>query len=171
MYIITKKRGFTLVETLFYIAGLVLLLLVISTILLYMYDWYRVVTIGPRVEQVGLTLVDKITRDIHGSGVIDTAQSSLNTTNGALALTGTLDSVPVTRRFSLLNGCVAYQQNGGVATCLSPNGMTVTRLLFIQADTPISTAVKFDIDIAYRTKQGTTTKIYSGFAILRQSYE
>lgn len=168
---INNKKGFTLIETLFYIGGLVLLLLTISTILLYMYDWYRSVTLAPRVDQVGITLVDKIVKDIHISSVVNAGGSILNSNNGALSLSGTIDSAPVTKRFSLINGCVAYELNGSTATCLSPNGMTATRLNFNQVTSSISTAVRFDIDISYRAKQGTTTSTYSGFAILKQSYE
>lgn len=166
-----NKKGFTLVETLFYIAGLVLLLAVITTIFLYMYDWYRAVTIPPRVDRVGSILIDKISRDIHTSELINSAQSSFNTTNGALSITGIVDSISVTKKFSLSNGYLAYQQDSGSTSYLSPNGMTVSRLYFISTSTPISSAVHFDIDIAYKTKQGTTTKTYSGFSILRQSYE
>jgi Tfp pilus assembly protein PilW len=90
---VIKNRGFTLVETLFYIAGLILLLLVISTILLYMFNWYKKVTIEPRVDQVGTLLVDRIVRDIHTSGTINSSQSSFNTTNGSLSVTGDIDSV------------------------------------------------------------------------------
>jgi hypothetical protein len=49
--------------------------------------------------------------------------------------------------------------------------MTVTRLYLVHATTTKSSAVKFDFDISFKTKQGTTTKTYGGFAILQQSYE
>ncbi len=168
---IIKKRGFTLVETLFYIAGLVVLLLVIATLLFYMYEWHRNMTIAPRVDRVGISLVDKIVRDIRASGTINSAQSSFNTTNGSFSITGTVNSTSVTRKFSLSNGYLTYQQDTGAISYLSPNGMTVTRLYLTSTSSPISSAIKFDIDIAYKTKQGTTTKTYSGFSILRQSYE
>lgn len=171
MYITTNKKGFTLVETLFYIGGLVLLLGVISTIFIYMYDWYKVVTIEPRVDQVGITLVDKIVKDIHAGATINGSESSFGTTNGSVSVTGSINAVDVIKKYSILGTCMAYQQDSGATTCISPNGMTVSRFYLTQVDSPISTAIRFDIDISYKTKQGTTTKTYSSFAILRQSYE
>ena len=166
-----KNKGFTLIETLFYIAGLIIFLSVISTVLIYMNDWYRNATIPSRVDQAGIIILDKITKDIHGSGTINDAYSSFNTDNGILSLTAVNNSVQIIKKFSLLNGCVSYQIDSGTATCISPNGMTVTRLSFTEATSTISTAIKFDIDIEYRIKQATTTKTFSSFAILKQSYE
>jgi Tfp pilus assembly protein FimT len=171
MYTKTNNKGFTLVETLVYIAGLALLLAVLSTIFIYMYDWYRAVTIVPRVDQAGSTLVDRITRDLRTGESINLGQSALNTANGALSVTGTIDSNQVTKRFSLSNGYLSYEENGSAPSNLSPNGMTVSRLYFTNVTSPESSAVKFDIDITYNTKQGSTTKTYGGFVILRQSYE
>jgi hypothetical protein len=171
MYTITNKKGFTLVETLFYIAGLVLLLAVISMVFIYMYDWYRAVTIVPRVDQVGMTLVDKIVKDIHSSSTINPGSSSLGTTNGSISLTGSVNLVNVTKNYSIVGNCITYQQDSGAISCISPNGITITRFYLIEVDSPISKALKFDIDISYSTKQGTTTRTYSSFAILKQSYE
>ncbi len=166
-----KNKGFTLVETLFYIAGLIILLSVISTILIYMFDWYKNATIPSRVDQAGIIILDKIVKDIHGSGTINDAYSTFNNTNGVLSLTATNNSVSSTKKFSMLNGCVLYQIDSGTPACITPNGMTVSRLNFIKATSTISSAVKFDVDISYKIKQSTTTKTYSGFAILKQSYE
>ena len=136
-----------------------------------MHDWYRAVTITPRVDQVGMTLVDKIVKDIHSSATIDSGSSTFGVTNGSVSLTGSVNSVDVNKKYSIVNGCIAYQQDSGTKSCISPNKMTVTRFYLTEIDSPISKAIKFDIDISYSTKQGTTTKTYSSFAILKQSYE
>ncbi|MES3031412.1 MAG: hypothetical protein V4697_03310 [Patescibacteria group bacterium] len=171
IHLITKKRGFTLIETLFYIVGVILFLFVISALFIYMYSWYRRVTIDPRVDHAGIVLVDTLVRGIRGGETVNLGQSSLATNNGALSLTGTVNLVDITKRFSLSNGRVLYEQTSSPSSYISPSGMTVSRMYFTNLTSPLSSAVKFDIDISYAVKGSTITKTYSGFAILKQSYE
>lgn len=168
---IIKNRGFTLIETLFYIVGLVILLFVISAALIYMYDWYKATTIPAKVDQASITLIDKIVKEIHTSSTINLGYSTFNSSNGALSITGTNNGVTTTRRYALQSGCITYESQNNMIVCISPKNMTITRLYFTNVTSPVSSAVKFDIDIAYKIKQATTTKTYSGFAILKQSYE
>lgn len=170
-HMIIKKRGFTLVETLFYIAGAVLLLVVVTTFFFYMYEWYRQTTVAPRVDRVGTSLVDTLARSIRGGATVNTTQSSFGTTLGSLSVTGRINLIDITKRFSISEGRVLYEETSITNAYLSPTGMTVSRLYFTQATTSLSSAVKFDVDISYLTKTGTTTKTYSGFTLLKQSYE
>ena len=160
-----------MVETLFYIAGLLVLLTVITITLFYMYNWYQTATLPLRVDSTGSTLIDRIVREVRSSEVVNSSDSVLSSNNGALSITKTANSVSTTTKFALSNGYVTMQLNGGTISNLSPNGMTVTKLYFKNPSTSISSAVRVDIDIAYKTKQGTTTRTFSGFSLLRQSYE
>jgi len=168
---IKNNKGFTLVETLFYIAGLVLLLLTISTIFIYSYKWYSIMTIEPRVNSSGIIAVDRITKEIHDYEDVDTINSVLNNDNGVLVITNTVNTNTFTKRFYIQNGCIYFLQESGVGGCITPNGMTVSKLRFARLTNSLSSAVTFDIDISYKTQQGTTTKTFGSFAILKQSYE
>lgn len=166
------KRGFTLVETLFYIAGMVALLVVIIFMLINSYDWYRTTVVYPRADQDGSLAISRIENDIRSGSSLNTAQNSFNTSSGSVGLTG-LDSsgASVTYYYALQNGRIAYQKNGGATEYITPAYLTVTRLQFNQIDTPISTAIRTVIDITYPTKTGTTTNSYSALSIMRNSYE
>jgi type II secretory pathway pseudopilin PulG len=169
IYTTTKQRGFTLVETLFYLGGLVLLLSIISLTLIYTYDWHRSTTIGSKAEIVGITLVDRIVRDIRGAESVND-ESVLLTNNGTLSITSA-STTNIIKRFYISNDRLTYLKDSEQAIYLSPSGLTVSRFYITELTSPKSSAVKFDIDISYLTKTGTTTKTYSGFGILRQSYE
>lgn len=171
MYITTKKqRGFTLVETLLYTAGLLVLLGAIVSFLFYLNDWYRNATLEPRADRAGIELIDKIIKDVR-AGEIVAGDSVLGSDNGTLSLSGYTNGLPITRYFTLNNGRIEYQENGGATDEISPADMTVSRFRLVQLTTPLSSGIHVDIDISFKAKTGTTTKTYSGFSMLRHSYE
>jgi hypothetical protein len=166
-----KEKGFTLVEVLVYAAGLIILLSAMVTLLFYMYGWYRSVTIGPRSDQVGTFLVTKIEGDIRGANSINLSQSVFGSATGAISVTSTINSISTTTYYALQNGHLINQINGGASSYVSPSEMTISAFTLNQITTSVSSAVRFEIDVAYLTKSGTTTNAYYGLAILRQSYQ
>ncbi len=68
------------------------------------------------------------------------------------------------------NNRLVYRENGGAIAYLTPSDLAVTRFYLVATSTAISAGVKFDIDIAFPTRTGTSTQTYSGFSLLRQSY-
>jgi Tfp pilus assembly protein FimT len=165
-------QGFTLVETLFYIAGVITLLSIIVITLFNTYDWYRTSIVYPRVNQDGSLIISRIGNDIRSGSALNPAQNVFNVSNGAIGITG-LDASQnsVSYYYFLQNGRIAYQKNGGETEYLSPANVHVSKLQFNQLDTPISTAVRVVVDIGYKTKTGTTTNTYSTLGIMRNSYE
>lgn len=157
-------------ETLVYAGGLVLLLAAMLTLLSATYDWYRNTTVGSRVDQVALTLADRIERDIRTGQSTNSANSSFATTSGAVSINALINSVVVTKRYALVNGRITYQENGGTTQYLSPSDTTISRFYISDILTGVSEAIKFDIDITYGTKTGTSTRTYSDVAIMRNSY-
>ncbi len=168
---IIHKRGFTLVETLVYVAGLVLLLLAIFTLLTATYDWYRTTTVGTRIDEIGITLSDRLVRDIRSGQTVELAQSSFGTSTGSLFIDAVASSTYVTKKYSLISGRVAYQENSGTIQYLSPKDISVTKLYFTSIATPASAAIRFEINITYSTKTGNQTKSYSSVGIMKNSYE
>jgi Tfp pilus assembly protein FimT len=166
------KAGFTLVETLFYIAGVITLLAVIVIALSNTYDWYRLTVAYPRVNQDGTLIVSRIGNDIRSGSALNTAQNVFNVPNGAIGITG-LDTSknPVSYYYFLQNGRIAYQKNGGTTEYISPAYLYVSKLQFNEITTPISTAVRFVVQIDYKTQNGTTTNTYGSLGIMRNSYE
>ncbi|MDQ2933059.1 MAG: hypothetical protein M3Q80_01625 [bacterium] len=166
----STKKGFTLVETLFYTAGLVVMLMVMGAFLYYMYDWYQKVTLGPRVDRIGINTIDKVIKDIRSGDTVNVSQSVLNSATGTLSLATFVNSVSVTKTIAVSNYRLTYRENLGVVQYLTPADLYITRFYVTSTSTPVSEGVKFDIDIAFGSRNGTTTQTYSGFSILRQSY-
>jgi len=164
------KRGFTLIETVFYTAGLLLLVAAMVTFMIYMYNWYNNVTIIPRADRAGVNMVDKIVKDLRSGEAVNLAGSSFESVTGALSIDAVVGGATVTKYFSLDNGKITYKENSGTTQNISPGGMTVSRFYINSTSTPISEAIRFDIDISFNTKTGLQTKTYTGLAVLRQSY-
>ncbi|MEN9524193.1 MAG: hypothetical protein RL536_262 [Candidatus Parcubacteria bacterium] len=171
LHIFKKNRGFTLVETIFYTFGLIILLGAMSAFMYYMYDWYQRTTVGPRTDRIGVSLVDRIAKDIRSGTAINSGQSSFATNNGVLSFDANVNSTILTKRFALTNNRLTYQEAGVPISYLSPSDINVTRFYVVSTSTPVSKGIKFDIDLTYLTRaNGSTTQTYSGFVILRQSY-
>jgi hypothetical protein len=170
----TEQRGFTIVEVLVYAAGMALLVGAICGFLFYMYGWYRTATISPRIDQAAITLATRLEGDLRsGSSISSIVQ---DTANGTVSIISAANSVSTTTVYTLSNGRVTWQQNGGSVIYLTPADLDVTGFYLHQINnvvsgTAISTAVRFEIDIAYAGKNGTTTDAYSALAILRESYQ
>jgi Tfp pilus assembly protein PilV len=171
MSIPTNTRGFTLIETLFYMVGLLILLAAMTSFLYYMYDWYQRSTVVPRMDRIGVNVVDTLVKDIRSGTTVNGAQSSFGITQGALSFAATVGAGTVTKYFSLNSGRLVYQENGGAIAYISPTDVSISRFYVMATSTPLSEAVKFDVDITYSLRTGSTTRTYSGFTVLRQSYE
>jgi hypothetical protein len=166
-----RNRGFTLAEVLVYAGGLIVVLAAMVSFLYYMYNWYQTATVGPRADQAGIYLVSKIEEDIRGADSVNTGSSVFGVAAGAISVTATNGSNSTTTLYYLSGSRIASQVNSGGVLYVSPSDMTVTAFYVNQATTTESSAVRFEIDIAYHTRQGTTTGMYPGLAILRGSYQ
>jgi hypothetical protein len=165
-------RGYTLIEMLFYIAGAVLFLGLIVTLFFNTDTWYRAAIIYPRINQEGAAIVGRIGNDIRSGSTLNSTQNVFGVTNGAIGINA-LDASrnAVTYYYYLQNGRIMYRKNGGTAEYASPDNVYISKMRFDQIDTPISTAVRFVVDIDYSTKTGTTTNSYSSLSIMKNSYE
>ncbi|MBU6231311.1 MAG: hypothetical protein KGI45_00470 [Patescibacteria group bacterium] len=164
------KNGFTLVEVLVYIFGLVLLVGAISGFLYYVYGWYRAVTVAPRADQVAISLITKLEYDLHSGSTISTITSA-SSAQGSTTIVSTVNSVSTTTTYALVGNRMTWQQNGGPIEYLTPSDISVTGFYLTKLTTPESTAVRFEIDLSYDSSHATTTTAYDGLAILDQSYQ
>ncbi len=169
---IKKTTGFTLIETLFYVVGAAVFLALIVTMFTSTRDWYRTAIIYPRVNYDGSTIVTRIGSDIRSGVTLNSAQNVFATTTGAIGING-LDAsrTAVTHRYYVQNGRIKYQRNGGIVEDVSPANLYVSKMRFDQVTSPISTGVRLELNLDYATENGTTTKSYSSFSILRNAYQ
>ena len=81
------------------------------------------------------------------------------------------NSVTTEKKFYVENGIAKYQEDSEDPVSLSSKDFTVSNFNFTFLGTPVSEAVRFDLELQFQTKNATETKSYTGFAILRESYE
>jgi hypothetical protein len=164
-------KGFALAETLIYVALAVLILGIIVEFLLYTNRWYERASVPSRVDQAGITLVNRITNDIRGAKTINLSSSILNVPVGTLSFDSATDGVAlISKSYSLQNKKIAYTESGATGT-ISPEDLEISQLQFRILNSPKSAAVRFTVGITYRTSQGPASSTYTGFAIMRNSYE
>lgn len=167
----TKNQGFTMVELVIYVTGLALLGAVLSLMIVQFYGLYREITALPHADRIGLLTVDRITKEIRSAEDINMLESQFQTPNGVLQLTSLLEGVEVQKKFYLENGSIQYQEGDDEPLVLSSKNFTVSNFNFIPVVTPVSEGVRFSLEIEFQTRNATETKSYTGFAIIRQSYE
>ncbi len=167
---VKRTSGFTLVELLVYVAGLLALGTVMVVMIVQFYILYKEIIAIPRADRAGLALVDQITKEIRSADSIDAINSQFGTTNGVLDLDSVINGVITEKKFFVQNGRVQFQ-NGTTITSLSPKDLTVSNFNFTYVTTSVSEAVRFNLELQFQTKNATETKSYTGFAILRESYE
>jgi hypothetical protein len=168
----SKSRGFTLVETIIYVISAILLVGAIGGLMYYMYGWYGTATIIPRTDQAGTTLVDRIVRDVRSGTSINASGTSLGTTLGSISLTSSPNGTNVTKAYAVSNGRATYSQNGAAAAYITPSQMTVSQLKFTEIDAgSISKSIRVDLQLTYSMRSGTSTRSYTGLAVMRNSYQ
>ncbi|MEA2715474.1 MAG: hypothetical protein QOG91_502 [Candidatus Parcubacteria bacterium] len=172
----TNNRGFTLVEVLVYLAGVILIIGVIVSMLYYTFRWYEVVAAPSRANQVGIALANRLQNDIRAGQIVNGSGTVYDAFNGSLSLTVfTTPTVTVNRAYALSGGRVTFREASGPVQFLSPADVTVTELYFSRATSTVSTAIRFTIGIIYALRTSTTSAMasstYSGLAIMRNTYQ
>jgi len=171
MFSIKNTKGFTLIELVIYVAGMVLLLSAVTTLIYSTFVFYKGTVIAPRVDRIGISVVDRITKDIRTGVSYNADLSQFNVPTGALSLNAQTDSTTLTKYFALVSGRLIYQEDSGAIQYLTPDDISVSNFIITPIQTPVSTAMHFQIDIGYTTNDGDKLRSYSGVAILRHSYE
>lgn len=165
------KKGFTTIELVVYSAGMIALLAAIVTLIVFMYSTYRDSTIGPRVDTVGISITDRITKDIRTGVSFNIDESQFGVATGALSLNAQSGETLLTKYIALQSGRIVYQEDGGEVFYLTPDDLSVSSFILTSISTPVSEAIHFTIGIDYISRGESITRTYSGASILRNSYE
>lgn len=160
-----------MVELLVYVAGLLALGAVLIMLIAQFYGLYREIVAQPRADRTALLLMDRLTKDLRSAQAVDTLNSEFSVTDGAIEFDSNDEGVITEKRYYVENGVVRYQENGGSAVSLTPRDLTVSNFGFALVSTDVSEAVRITMELQFQSANGTGTKSYTGFAILRESYE
>jgi len=166
-----KNYGFALTELLIYIAGLLTLGAVLVLIISQFYSLYREIIIVPRVDRTGVVLIDRFSREVRSANQVDLFESQFGFSQGVLDFDVINQGAIVNKKIYLENGIIKYKEGNSNPVSLSPKEIYVSNFNFDFVPTPVSQAVRLTIEIQFKIKDQIETKTYTGFAILRESYE
>lgn len=157
-------------ELLVYLASMTLVLLALSYVMMNVYNVYASMTSAARADRAAGTLMQVLSTELRTGATIDQANSLFGVAAGQLVITA-YDGVTETDKIFRIENDRVVLEVDGVDTFMTPGDMQASKLLFTQIVTPVSYAVRYEIDITYPVQGELVTKTYSGLVVMRRSYE
>lgn len=163
--------GFTLVEVIFYIVLFTMLFGVIIHTLLTISGTYNRIAITANTNETATLAVERIAREIRDADHVITADSSLGTTPGTLALAMTTDGSETHTIYQ--DGERLYlDHNGARQGPLTPEHTEISNLIFYHITTADGrSAVRFSLTTTASSSDETKTTNFYNTAALRGSYQ
>lgn len=166
----SQNQAFTLVELLVYLASMTVVLLAVVYMIVNAYGLYGSMLVAARADRAAATLLQVLATEMRSGSYIDQSNSVFNTAFGQLVITALNEGIESDKIFSLDQNRVVLARDG-VETFMTPEDILVSKLLFTQISTPVSYAVRYEIDLTFEVDGEMVTKTYPGLVILRHSYE
>ncbi len=169
-----KQKGFTIIESVIYIALLVIMTGALVEAMVKLSVYYRQVNEIVAVESSGINAMDRIIRETRSASSINSAGSAFNISSGALSLntTNAVGSSTVIK-FALATTTgkiMLYEDNASLGPLTSENAF-VSSLVFKQYSTTTSAAVKVEMIIdGMSSSTSHVSENFYGTAVLRGSY-
>lgn len=167
-----SHKGFTLIEVIIYVSILALLLSSVTYGVTMLLKTYKNVKEVRRVENSSISAMDRMVREIRNATSINVGSSSLNNTNGVLALDTTdIDGDAATVRFYLRNSRVYVEENGVELGPLTQAQTRASSLTFSSIATSTAASVKIELTIMGSTSTPNLSKNFYSTTVLRGSYQ
>ena len=169
-----RKRGFTLIETIFYLVFLVVLLGVVITLIVYLSKTYQTIQATKNLESSAIFSLERMTRDIKNATSVDVGGSSLATSTAGVLLLNTSDAVGNVETIQFYvatsTGAISVNTNGAYIGPLTLAGVKVSQLEFRLSTSTNSQAIKIDLGLTSTVGGASTTKNFYDTVVLRGSY-
>lgn len=167
-----KNRGLTIIELLIYTAVVAFIVAAVGIAVQSAYQFYGELTTTPRVDRVGISIVEQVIRDVRTGNDVILEESTFGVAVGSLAiLVPSGESSTIEKHLAVDNGRMMYWEDDGTPQAFTPDDISVSRFLLTHITTPESEAVRVELELTFELSSGTQTRQYSGVAILRRSYE
>lgn len=160
-----KRRGYAVLELLFYISLFIVVSLVVINSLVTMTKSFRETTVQGQLVQSG-GIMERISREVKAASNINTINATdlkLDTTDGS----GNSKTV----EFLLSGSNVQYLENNVLTGNLNPPNITVSGLSFTQITTTEGKAVKIFFTVSAGSGDYTRYADFYDTIVLRGSYE
>lgn len=159
-----KTKGFTVIETMFYLAIFVILSIVVVNSLIVMTRSYRETAIFRELSAAG-NIMESISREIKQA-------ESINTLSATSLKLNTLDSegAPKTTTIDLSDSNVRFLENDTFVANLNSPTVVATALSFTEITTVEGKAVK--VGLSLRTTKDDSARVYDFYntVVLRRNY-
>jgi len=163
-----RRGGFSLIETLFYVALLSFALLIVSqTVLMMLRSAERLRASAHLAQDAGASLA-RLTREIRGATSITDATSVWSANPGALALQTTdVGGAAKTVAFKVLNGALYLFENNLSSGALTGSSTVLTNFVFRKIPTTESTGVKIEMTLRSTVGAASSTESFYSTVVLR----
>lgn len=166
----TSRQAFTLLETLVYVAVLVVTTALVTTTVVGMLRPAARLRAARAINTSALSSLERMSREIRNAATIDTLGSVFGTHPGRLALTAFDGETPLTRTF-YLEGTMLQVDNGSAVGALIGPDVLVSSLVFYRLLSGTSEGVRIEMELSTTTSSGTRRETFYTTVMLRDSYD
>lgn len=161
------ERGFSLIETLVYLAVMVLAAGAVVTTYLSL-DTVLVRNKTDReLTHAATVSMERMVRSIQSADSVNTGLSTLGTSPGVL----TLEHGTTTTRFFMSGSELKISENGVDKGALTSNAVEVESLTFTRYTNSATELVRVALTLSASSKAASSTRTFYTSAVLRNSYE
>jgi len=170
-YASRNARGYSLAETLIYLALFVILSVVVINALLTIVKLFPAIRSNKDLLDSGESAMERMTREIREATSVDSANSTLGTSPGVLQL-NTTDAAGAAKivKFTTANSVLQIYENGTLSGNLIGGNTQVTNLVFTQITTAKSKAVKISLTLQDTRNTKHPSQSFYDTIIMRGSY-
>lgn len=161
---LNNKKGFSLLEMIFYIAIFLMLSMIIIEASVILTKSFRTVKINIELAE-GANIMERISREIReASGIVSISSTDLKVQKEVGPLTWVSD------QFTLSGSNILFYENDVLVGNLNPTTLSVSELTFTQINTANSVAVKVEFTITSTRYGGAPSVTFYNTIVLRDSY-
>lgn len=162
-----RNKGYTLVETLFYVALFALLAITVTNSLIRMGKSFKEVVIYKNVLQ-NSSIVETLTRDIRQSFGVQGVNTNGN--NLIIKIFDINTNAEKTVEYRLVGNNLAFYQNNTFISNLNHSSVTVKSLSFVRTNTSEGEYVSFSIVLGHGSDSSNRDFNFQNTIVLRDGY-
>lgn len=162
-YKIYKIKGFSLLESLVYIAILSVMTVLIINVLVTTARSYSTLKLARSINNSAITSLERMNREIKSANDVSVGESTFNTHPGKLKI----NIGSETREFYIDNGVLKIKEDGVDKGALTRDGISVDNLVFRNLNNGGVKAIRIEMTLSGAYRNTTNTKKFYSFAVLR----
>lgn len=159
-----SKKGFSMIETVIYIAIFGMVLIFIVSSIIYVGKAYSVLKAERTLASSASAALDRVTRETRDADLIDLGGSTFGTSPGALTLQ------PDSTYFFVEGGVLKVQEGASVPGALTSAEVQVSELIFERIVTAQSEGLRISLELEMPVEGVMRSKRFYSTAVLRGSY-